>query len=168
MKILVVTQYFWPEEFRINDLTLGLRELGHEVTVVTGMPNYPGGRLFPGYRPWRPAREDYRGVTVIRIPLIPRGTGGGVRLALNYLSFALLASLLAPFRCRGRCDVIFVYEPSPVTVGIPARVLKALKRAPIMFWVQDLWPQSLAATGAVRARWILGLIEAMVSDGFGA
>ncbi len=162
MKILIVTQYFWPEEFRINDLALGLREFGHQITVLTGMPNYPGGRLFPGYRLWRPAREDYHGVEIIRVPLIPRGKGGGVRLALNYLSFALLASLLGPFRCSNGCDVIFVYEPSPVTVGIPARLLKAVKRAPIIFWVQDLWPESLAATGAVRAAWILRLVEAMV------
>ncbi|MEO7727314.1 MAG: glycosyltransferase family 4 protein [Burkholderiales bacterium] len=162
MKILIVTQYFWPEEFRINDLAIGLRERGNAVTVLTGMPNYPHGRLFKGYGVWRLKRENYQGVDVIRMPLVPRGDGGGFRLAVNYLSFALFASLLAPLRLRGKYDVIFVYEPSPVTVGIPARVLKAFKRAPIVFWVQDLWPQSLNAAGAITARWILGPVEAMV------
>jgi glycosyltransferase involved in cell wall biosynthesis len=162
MKILIVTQYFWPEDFRINDLALGLLDRGHEVTVYTGKPNYPGGRFFPGYGFLGRSAEDYRGISVIRVPLIPRGDGGPVRLALNYLSFALLASLLAPLRCPGRFDLILVYEPSPVTVGLPALVLKRVKRAPLLFWVQDLWPETLSATGAVCSRWILGLVDRLV------
>ena len=162
MRILIVTQYFWPESFRINDLALGLRERGHEVTVYTGKPNYPEGSFFPGYGFFGRSSEDYHGVQVIRAPLIPRGNGSPLELVINYLSFALLASLAAPFRCTGSYDVIFVYEPSPVTVGLPALVLKWIKRAPIMFWVQDLWPESLSATGAVRARWILGFVDRVV------
>ncbi len=162
MNILIVTQYFWPESFRINDLALGLRERGHEVTVYTGKPNYPEGSFFPGYGFFGRSSEDYHGVRVIRAPLIPRGNGGPAGLVINYLSFALLASLAAPFRCTGTYDVIFVYEPSPVTVGLPALVLKWIKRAPILFWVQDLWPESLSAIGAVRARWILGLVDRIV------
>jgi len=162
VRILIVTQYFWPEEFRINDLALGLRERGHEVTVLTGKPNYPGGRYFPGYGFFRRARETFEGIAVIRVPLVPRGRGGGVRLAINYLSFAAIASLVAPFRVGGGFDAILVYEPSPVTVGLPALVLKAVKRAPVLFWVQDLWPESLEATGAVRARWALRMVERMV------
>ena len=162
MKILIVTQYFWPESFRINDLAAGLAERGHEVTALTGKPNYPEGNLFPGYRIFGRPREHYQGVTVLRAPLLPRGRAGALQLALNYLSFALSASVLGPFRCRGDFDVIFVYEPSPVTVGIPAMALKALKHAPILFWVQDVWPESLSATSAVRAAWILGMVESMV------
>jgi colanic acid biosynthesis glycosyl transferase WcaI len=162
MRILIVTQYFWPEDFRINDLALGLRERGHEVTVYTGKPNYPAGRFFPGYGFFGRAAEDHHRVRVIRAPLIPRGSGGAFRLAVNYLSFALFASLLAPLRCSGRYDFILVYEPSPVTVGLPALVLKWMTRAPILFWVQDLWPETLSATGAVRSRWILGLMDRLV------
>jgi len=162
MRILIVTQYFWPEDFRINDLALGLRERGHEVTVYTGKPNYPGGSFFSGYGFIGQAIEDHHGVRVIRVPLIPRGGGGPVRLALNYLSFATIACLLAPFRCPGAYDLILVYEPSPITIGLPAIVLKWLKRAPILFWVQDLWPETLSATGAVRSRWILGLVDRLV------
>jgi len=162
MRILIVTQYFWPEEFRINDLALGLRERGHDVTVYTGKPNYPGGRFFPGYGFFGRVREDYRGVRVRRAPLVPRGAGTRPGLIVNYLSFALAASLLAPFRCDGDYDAILVYEPSPVTVGLPALVLKRVKRAPLLFWVQDLWPETLSATGVVRSQWILKLVAGLV------
>ena len=162
MKVLIVTQYFWPENFRINDLALGLRERGHEVTIFTGKPNYPRGRFFPGYGFFGRTRENYDGARIIRVPLIPRGAGGKLRLTLNYLSFALFASLLAPFRCRGSFDAILVYEPSPVTVGLPALVLKRLNRAPVLLWVQDLWPESLVATGEVRSAWILKAVEHLV------
>ena len=163
MKVLIVSQYFWPESFRINDLALGLKERGHEVTVLTGIPNYPSVCLFPGYSLFSSSKEEFQGMPVHRVPLIPRGSGQRWRLAMNYLSFAFFASLLAPLHCRGSFDLIFVYEPSPITVGLPAIVLKKLKRAPIMFWVQDLWPESLSATGAVRSelllRWVAKLVR---------
>lgn len=162
MRILIVTQYFWPENFRINDVALGLLERGHEVTVYTGKPNYPGGSFFPGYGLFTRPSERYQGISIIRVPLVPRGNGGPVRLALNYLSFALVASLMAPLRCRGDFDVMLVYEPSPITVGVPALLLKALKGTPLLFWVQDLWPESLAATGALRAPLLLRWVERLV------
>lgn len=162
MKVLIITQYFWPESFRINDLALGLKERGHAVTVLTGMPNYPSGRFFPGYGFFSPGQETYEGISVLRVPLFPRGQGQRWRLAMNFFSFAVFASLLAPLRCRKEIDLIFVYEPSPVTVGIPAIVLKKLRGAPVLFWVQDLWPESLSATGATESRWILGMVESLV------
>ncbi|HCI14991.1 MAG TPA: glycosyltransferase WbuB [Gallionellaceae bacterium] len=162
MNVLIVSQYFWPENFRINDLVRGLCQRGHSVTVLTGLPNYPEGRFFRGYGFFGKKREDYHGAQVVRVPMLPRGKGSGARLLLNYLSFAFFASLLAPFRCREEYDVIFVYEPSPITVGLPALLLRKLKKAPVAFWVQDLWPESLSATGAVRARWLLNLVERLV------
>jgi glycosyltransferase involved in cell wall biosynthesis len=162
MRVLIVTQYFWPEDFRINDVAIGLQERGHEVTVYTGKPNYPGGAFFPGYGLFARPSERYRGISVIRVPLVPRGDGGRARLALNYLSFALWASLMAPLRCRGDFDVTVVYEPSPVTVGVPALVVKALKGTPLLFWVQDLWPESLSATGALRSPALLRWVERLV------
>lgn len=162
MKILVVTQYFWPEDFRINDLAVGLKNRGHSVTVLTGLPNYPGGRFFPGYGFVWHSEEDYGGVKVHRVPLIPRGPGTGWRLALNYLSFAFAASLLGPWFCRGDYDAILVFETSPITVAFPAIVMKWLSGAPIHFWVLDLWPESLSAAGAVNSPFILRLVEKMV------
>lgn len=161
MHILIVTQYFWPENFRINDLALGLLERGHQVTVLTGSPNYPDGSFFEGYGLFN-KQQDYHGVKVLRVPLIPRGKGGGLRLALNYISFALTASSAGPLLCRGKIDQIFVFEPSPITVGIPALILKKFKSAPVLFWVQDLWPESLSATGAVKSEKVLSLVSRLV------
>jgi len=162
LNILIITQYFWPENFRINDLALGLIERNHMVTVLTGIPNYPDGRFFSGYHLFKPMRQDYKGVKIFRVPLVPRGKGGKIRLTLNYLSFALFASTFIPTLCRGKFDLIFVFEPSPITVGLPALLFKRLKSIPIMLWIQDLWPESLSATGAVRSKWILKLVESLV------
>ncbi len=162
MKILIVSQYFWPENFRINDLAAGLVERGHNVSVLTGLPNYPGGKLFSGYGLFKNWRQEYKGVQIIRVPLLTRGRGGGARLAFNYFSFAFFASILSPFFCRKKFDLIFVFQASPVTVGIPAIVLKKMKFIPMLFWVQDLWPESLSATGAISSQWILNSVRKLV------
>lgn len=160
MKILVITQYFWPENFRINDLVAGLGARGHTVTVLTGQPNYPSGRFVQGYG-WRgPRAEQLFGARVLRVPLLPRGNGGRGRLFLNYFSFVVTASLGVLFRFgrHEHFDVIFVFEPSPVSVGLPAALARRRFKAPILFWVLDLWPESLAATGVVFSPWILRMI----------
>ena len=162
MRILIVSQYFWPENFRINDLAGGLVERGHDVTILTGIPNYPDGKFFPGYGLFKKLREGYKGVKVIRVPLIPRGAGSGKRLALNYISFALFASIFAPFLGRRKYDLIFVFQMSPVTVGIPAIVLKKMMRVPVFFWIQDLWPESLSATGAISSKRVLNSVRRLV------
>lgn len=164
MNILVVSQYFWPENFRVNDLVEDLVKRGYGVTVLTGQPNYPQGSFFKGYGFFGPRREVYAGAEVVRVPLLPRGTGGGLRLALNYLSFVLFGCLGALFslpRSR-RFDAIFVFGPSPVTVGIPAAVARCRFGAPMLFWVLDLWPETLQAVGAVRSPRILAAVTQMV------
>lgn len=162
MHVLVVTQYFWPENFRINDIVEGLHQRGHRVTVLTGHPNYPAGQFTHGYTGRRIEQEQFGGIRVVRVPMLARGQHSGVRLLLNYLSFALTGSLLGPLLARDRYDVIFVYEPSPMTVGYPAMVLKWITRRPIVFYVQDLWPESLAATGFVTHAVALKAVEWMV------
>jgi len=162
MRILLVTQYFWPESFPINDIVLGLKDEGHQIEVLTGMPNYPGGRIFHGYSLSSPKHDSFEGVHVGRAPLIPRGNGAGWRLALNFLSLAASGCLLGPRRCPGPFDAILVYQPSPVTIGLPAVRMKRKTGAPILFWVQDLWPETLAATGAVSSRIVLGWVGSMV------
>ncbi len=162
MRVLIITNHFWPENFRINDLALGLKDRGHNVSVLTGIPNYPSGKFPSGYGIFKKQSEDFNGIKIVRAPLIPRGNGSGVRLALNYVSYAISACLLAPFVCRGKYDVILVFESSPVTVGLPALVLKKLKGTPIIFWVQDLWPETLSATGVVRSERILGWVGKLV------
>lgn len=151
MKLLVLTQYFWPEGFRINDVVRSCVDKGLDVQVLTAKPNYPGGTIFEGYRASGFSRESWGGVKVTRIPIIPRGRSGGFRLAANYLSFILSGLLFGPWLLRNQViDVIFVYAPSPLLQAIPALWLAWLKRCPVVLWVQDLWPESLEATGHVR------------------
>jgi glycosyltransferase involved in cell wall biosynthesis len=162
VKILVVSQYFWPENFRINDLAQELVQRGHSVTVLTGIPNYPAGRVFEAYRQNPKAFGHYNGATVWRVPMLARGQGA-VRLFLNYLSFVIGACLCGPWRLRGQqADVIFVFEPSPVTVGLPAVLLGRIKHAPVVFWALDLWPETLAAIGVIRSPRVLGWVGHMV------
>lgn len=151
MHVLIVTQYFWPENFRINDAARALVARGHKVTVLTGMPNYPEGRWFKGYGAFGPLRETWEGMDIIRAPLVARGAGGTIRLLLNYASFVVSATVRGIFACRSTYDAIFVYEPSPITVALPAIVLRRLRQAPIALWLLDLWPDSVAAAGTVRA-----------------
>lgn len=161
MHILIVTQYFHPERFIINDVTADLVRRGHKVTVYTGMPNYPAGKFFEGYGGFCPRRETVNGADVIRVPMIARGKRS-VQLVLNYLSYALSASVLAPFLLPKSVDAILVYEPSPVTVGIPAIVAKWLRGAPMLFWVQDLWPETLRAAKVTSNRLVLGAVSVLV------
>lgn len=162
MRILVVTQYFWPENFRINDLVKELVQREHQVTVLTGIPNYPAGKVFDEYRQQPGAFACYEGAQVVRVPMLARGTGG-LRLLLNYLSFVLGGAIWGPWRLRGKkIDLIFVFEPSPVTVGLPAVLMGKLKKAPVVFWALDLWPETLAAIGVVRSPRVLGWVGHMV------
>lgn len=164
MRLLVVSQYFWPENFRINDLVAEFVKRGHEVTVLTGWPNYPDGKFFPDFLEHRDQFNEYKGAKVIRVPMIPRGHGGAW-LLFNFISFALSATFFGLWRLRTKkIDVIFAYEPSPITVGIPAAVMRIAKKAPFSFWILDLWPETLQALGVVRSRFLLNLIGHMVSS----
>jgi len=163
VRILVVSHYFWPENFRVNDLVAELGRRGHEVTVLAGPPNYPEGRIFPQYRREPGRYAVYEGAEVVRVPVVTRGRSR-LRLALNYLSAMLSGASLGTWRLRGKpFDAIFVFQPSPITTCLPAIVIGRLKRAPVLLWVLDLWPETLAAVGVVRSPWLLALIGRVVS-----
>jgi colanic acid biosynthesis glycosyl transferase WcaI len=164
MHILVVSQYFWPENFRINDLCTELVSRGHQVSVLTGKPNYPSGDVFPDFIENPQDFNDFGGCKIIRVPILARGQDSGVKLVLNYLSYVVLASIIGLWKLRqSRFDVIFVYEPSPVTVCLPAILIKKVKNVPIVLWVQDLWPETLESVGVVKSprllRWIGGMVR---------
>lgn len=162
MKILIVSQYFWPENFRINDLTQELVKRGHAVTVLTGVPNYPSGDVFEAYLQNPKTFEQYCGAKVLRVPMLAR-SHSKIRLVLNYASFVVGACVVGPWRLRGQqADVIFVFEPSPVTVGLPAILFGRIKQAPVVFWALDLWPETLAAVGVIRSPMLLNLVGRMV------
>lgn len=166
MKILVLSQYYWPENFRINELTAGLVQKGHEVTVVTGIPNYPEGKYFKGYGPFKNSRQEHNGVRILRLPVLPRGRGDGFSLFLSYLSFMTAALLFTPFICRRKIDLIF-FSLSPVAEGVPAVLLKFIKRSSLVSWVQDLWPESLVASKVFRSSFLHGIIRKIVSMIYG-
>lgn len=162
-KVLIVSQYFWPENFRINDFAKALVERGHTVTVLTGKPNYPQGSFFAGYRFWGIQEENYEGVKIVRVPLVSRGHGRGLRLAINYFSYAFFAVIFGVWKTFfKKYDLIFAYQLSPITLVVPAIVLKWLKRVPLYIWVQDLWPESLEATGAIHSKKVLLLVGQLV------
>ena len=163
MRILIVTQYFWPENFRINDLVSDLVIRNHQVTVLTGVPNYPTGKTDTGFSENSSKYNEYQGAEVIRVPMVVRGKSN-IQLVLNYLSFALMASTVGVYKLRKKAfDVVFVFEPSPITVGLPAILLRRLKKSPLIFWVLDLWPNTLRAIGVVRSELILKTIGLLVS-----
>lgn len=158
MKILIISQYFWPENFKINDVVLGLKERGHQVSVLTAKPNYPEGNFLKGYGFFKINYEKWNEINIYRTPIIRRGSGSSFRLLCNFFSFMILASFRVLF-IKDEFDKIFVYEPSPVLVGIPAIVAKWKFKAPIFFWVQDLWPESISAAGGIKNKWILSFVD---------
>ncbi len=162
LRVLIVSQYFWPENFRINDLTEELTRRGHDVTVLTGEPNYPEGRILPAYRAAPSAFARFGDTPILRVPVVARGNSS-VRLVLNYMSFAISGSLLGAWKLRGqRFDAVFVFQTSPITAALPAILQRKLKRAPLLMWVLDLWPDTLSAIGVVKSPRLLGLVGQLV------
>ncbi|NMM13769.1 MAG: glycosyltransferase family 4 protein [Rhodoferax sp.] len=163
MNVLVITQYFWPETFRITEVVQSLRDTGCEVSVLTGQPNYPDGLVHSGYSAASLCTQIHDGLTIYRVPLVPRGRSSALRLVLNYLSFIVSGVVFGSWLLRGqRFDVILVYAPSPILQAIPAVWLAWLKNIKLVTWVQDLWPESLSATGFVHNQKILIAVAAVV------
>ena len=152
MKILVVSQFFDPENFRINDLVEELDLRGNEITVLTGLPNYPGGTFYKGYSYFSSGKSFKGNIKIVRVPVIPRFSSSKIQLAINYVSFVISACLMGGLYCRQRYDVIFTYAPSPVTVAIPAIFLNFFKKIPHIIWVQDLWPEVFMAVEAPKTK----------------
>jgi len=163
LRLLVVSQYFWPENFRVNDLVAELVARGHQVTVLTGEPNYPDGQIFPEFRRDPALFAAFAGAPILRVPVVPRGKGN-LRLVINYVSFVVSGLLIGPWRLRGReFDAIFVFQTSPITSVIPALLLRWTKKAPLLLWVLDLWPETLAAVGVIRSPRALDWVGRLVS-----
>jgi colanic acid biosynthesis glycosyl transferase WcaI len=162
LKILIVTQYFFPENFRINDFAREFQNRGHTITILTGIPNYPGGRYFDGYGVFKKKQENYFGVEIYRSPLIPRGSGSSIRLVLNYLSFVIGSIWTSHYLLKKQFDVIFVHEPSPITVCLPAIFIKKIKKIPICLWVLDLWPESVVSAGNLKTGLIPIILNPLV------
>lgn len=164
MDVLVISHYFWPETFLINDLCLKLNERGINITVLTGMPNYPDGKIFEGYNQLNLQKSYYKNIEIIRVPIFPRGQNSDFRLALNYLSFIVSGSFIGPFFLnKRRFDVIFFYGPSPIFSAIPAIIISKIIGKPLVTWVQDLWPDVIISRQKYLNKFVLKLVSKVVS-----
>jgi glycosyltransferase involved in cell wall biosynthesis len=161
MRILYLTQWFEPEPNIIKGIRFvrALEAAGHQVTVVTGFPNYPTGKIYPGYRLRLVQHETIEGVRVVRLPLYPSHDASSLRRSLNFLSFFVSAMLYCLIR-GGRYDMAYVYHP-PITVGLAAAIGGGLRGLPFVLDIQDLWPDTLAATGMAGAARLVGPIGAL-------
>ena len=158
MRILIISQWFDPEPtFKGLAFARELVTMGHQVEVLTGFPNYPGGKVYAGYRIKLLQRETIDGISIIRVPLYPSHNTSGIGRILNYASFALSAGILGTLLVN-RADVVYVYHP-PATVALPALMLKFFRRMPFVYDIQDLWPDTLKATGMVDNPFLLKLVE---------
>jgi len=158
MKILIFTQWFDPEPtFKGLLFAKELVARGFQVQVLTGFPNYPGGKVYPGYRirPWMRERMD--GIEILRVALYPSHSKSGIHRAFNYLSFALSAAIVGSALIR-KPDVIYVYHP-PMTVGFAAAVIGFFRRAPFVVDIQDLWPDTVAVSGMMSNSLALGVLS---------
>lgn len=156
MKICIFTNHFYPEDFKVNDIAFELSKLGHEITVLTAIPDYPKGKFYEGYSLFKRRREVVNGVNIIRLPIIPRGKGGAIRLVLNYVSYYICLSIFTFFHSfRNKYDRIFVHLTSPFFIGLCAKKLSKRQNIPLLFWVLDLWPESLISAGGISNPFII-------------
>lgn len=164
-KILFISQYFYPEVFRGNDIAFHLAEMGHEVHVVAGVPNYPSGKFFSGYGLFKNRKEVIKGVKVTRLPIFPRGGGGKIMLMLNYFSYFVVAWVWMLFHAIGhKYDMVFCQQLSPVMMSSPAILYKRLRNVPLYTWVLDIWPESLSAAGGINNKYVLGFFDLFVKS----
>ena len=162
MKILVFSQLYHPETATITELCERLVEQGHNVTVMTGIPNAPKGEIFQGYGFTKKLREIINGVDVRRNWLIPRGSGNNLRMSINYLSFVLFCSLGIIRLAKNSYDIILVNQLSPITVALPAILYKWISKKKIVMWIHDLWPDSVIAAKAMKEGFFYRLIDRLV------
>lgn len=163
MKVLVVCQYFYPEEFLINELVEGLVKRDNEVTVLTGKPTYPRGPYPKGYKFWGVQKEEYKGAKIIRLPELTRGTGGIIGVVKSYFSFLISSTWYAKYR-NIEADAILCFQLSPVTMANAALIYKRKLNAQLIHWVQDLWPESVTATTPLKGGPIISMLNRFVTN----
>lgn len=165
MRILLVTQYFYPEVFKSNDLAFELVKRGHHVDALVGIPNYPDGKYFKGYGLFSKRHEVVNGVNVYRCFQTPRGKGGW-RLPINYFSYVISGCLfvLFYFAWKKKYDCIIGHEPSPIFQAYPALLLRKLRNIPFYYWIMDLWPDAMKSGGGIKNEKLLNLVDKLVKD----
>ena len=162
--ILYICQYFYPEVFRGNDIAFHWAEEGHNVHVLTGIPNYPDGEYFKGYGLFKKRKEVIKGVKVTRLPIFPRGKNK-IMLMLNYFSYYIISCIYIIFHSLfHKYDCVFVQQLSPIMMSAPGILYKKLRGATLYTWVLDLWPESLSVAGGINNKYILGFFDLFVKS----
>jgi len=161
MKGLIISQYFWPENFKINQLALELNK-NFEIDVLTSYPNYPHGKLFEEYKKNRTRFSKYKGVKIIRTPQILRGSGSKLKIAINYLSF-LISSLIKILFLKKKYDFIFVFAPSPIFVALAGILLSRRQKSKLYIWVLDLWPEILKELKIINSKVFIKILDHIVT-----
>lgn len=160
MNILIMSQYFYPENFRVNDFSAELVKRGHDVTVLTGYPQYPQGKIYDGYGFSKPYDKVWNGIKVERVKMKPRGRTP-IGLLNNCYSYVREANKWVK-KCKEHYDVIYVFEVSPVSVGLPAVTYKNKFGTPIAFNVQDLWPENIESVLGIHFKPLIKTIDYIV------
>lgn len=158
--LLIISQYFYPEEFRINDICCEWVKRGYEITVLTGIPNYPAGKFYNGYGVLKKRIEIWNGIRIIRIPILPRGKSS-IGLIMNYLSFVVSGFIWNMFT-RVKADKVFIFEVSPMTQALNGIWYAKKRKIPCYLYVQDLWPESIESVTGIHSKLIIKPIEKMV------
>ncbi len=154
MKILVVGQHYWPENFRINDLVKGFIERGHEVDVLCGQPNYPKGEFFEGYDSHTIKEEEHEGVKIYRVREIKRGNNSNIRIFLNYMAYPIFSWLYVMKLAKNNYDRIFIYQLSPVFMAWAGLKLAKRKHINTTMYVLDMWPHNLYSVLDIKSKFI--------------
>ena len=159
MRVLIVSQYFWPENFRVNEIASFLQNKNIKVDILTGQPNYPEGKIFKEFKQDPKKYNDFNGSKVIRVPIITRRSGSHLQLFLNYTSFLLSSMIIGVFKLRKKkYDCIITFGTSPITVALTSLFLSKIKRTKTLVWVLDLWPSILVDLNIVKNRLLLNIL----------
>ena len=163
MKILIVSQYFWPEEFRVNEIAINLVKEGHQVDVLTGKPNYPEGYLFEEFKKNPKAYSSFNGATIYRIPNFLRKNSTKLQLFLNYITFVISGIIFGAYKLRkNQYDIIFTFATSPITVALVSIFLAKIKNAKNIMWVLDIWPDTLKELQIIKSKYIFNILDKIV------
>lgn len=154
--ILVISQYFYPEQFRVNDICTEWVKRGYKVTVLTGIPNYPQGKFYKGYGIFKKRKETYNGINIIRIPLIPRGNSA-IMLVSNYISF-VVSGYFWQLLTKIKADFVFIFEVSPMTQALPGVWYAGKRKIPCYLYVQDLWPENVEIITGISSKLVISVI----------
>ena len=164
MRILVITQYFWPEEFKVNDIAQYFAKKGHQVDVITGIPNYPSGEVYKEFKKEPKKFNKFFGVNILRLPIVPRGNASPLRLFLNYLSFVLSGIFIGSYKIRKKkYDIVFTFATSPITVALPAIFYSFIKNCKHILWVLDIWPDILSELKIIKSKFITDILRIIVN-----